>query len=921
MKTFYTRFCFIITGLILVVPGSQSLSAGNNDPELRALIIKNLPAKDAGEAVQINRALFNMGEAAIRDICKMLDVPDSADVVTAQYALSSLTDYAAQNPNKEERKTLLKAIHQSLNSESTFKTKLFLLRQLVLIGGDESVETIGHCLTEKPLVDPALKALTAINSEKAQKEVLQALELDGADKSKIVKALGDMRAEMPAETIQNLLSTGNTNLDFTCAEALARIGDPAGFRLALDKIPQSEKNALYLIYFRRRIELGDMQPAVDFCRKILSESRDRILTISALYLLENAADKNAIQDLLKAADSPDIQVYCAALKLLQKYQNDQVVTELMTKIDSVSTTKKIKIIEFLAGSKNKSVLTCFEELAESSNEMVRIAALRALVASDPDKALGALMSVLGDSLSPVEKKAVKEMLLLIPLQNQLPKLATILQTIPAGNKTVIIEIIGERNFCSLKPDLLELMDDRDPSICLAVTRSITDCLNQDDIDVLFKHYLNTTIDTDLKATQVILAREIRRYGLQDSYSKRCIQLINEKDKERAVPLLELMAKIGGERALSQFKIKLRTNDETIRETLVQGLLNWPDSSALPLLIDLARNERSMRLKILAIQGSVRMVRESDLSHEDKLAWYEEALKLAARKEEKIQIVSAIADLRSPKAMLLLSGLLHDPDAGFEAGLAAMKMTTPQYRGDSPLTGKEVAEIWLQTQLDSSIYRQVLTQIDRQQRNSRRQLSEKTSGKKELYSGNLFNGDNLDGWQIITQKPDETNWGVENGILYTTGKGNSWLSTEQEYGNFILSLEFRLPPGGNSGVFLRAPQSGDPAYTGLEIQILDDNADQYKELKPWQYTGSIYAVQAPAMRVSKNAGDWQTMKITCNGPLIQVVLNGIMIIEGNCIDYMDKVDTHPGLKRRKGFIGLQDHTSRVEFRNIQLTELE
>ncbi|NOX90445.1 MAG: DUF1080 domain-containing protein, partial [Calditrichaeota bacterium] len=107
---------------------------------------------------------------------------------------------------------------------------------------------------------------------------------------------------------------------------------------------------------------------------------------------------------------------------------------------------------------------------------------------------------------------------------------------------------------------------------------------------------------------------------------------------------------------------------------------------------------------------------------------------------------------------------------------------------------------------------------------------------------------------------------------------------------------------------------------MEIQVLDDYAPVYANLKPWQYTGSIYGVQAPSKRVTKKAGEWQKMVITCRGARVTVELNGEKINDANLIDYMYLESSHPGLKRRKGFIGLQNHTSTVEYRNIYLEEL-
>jgi hypothetical protein len=184
---------------------------------------------------------------------------------------------------------------------------------------------------------------------------------------------------------------------------------------------------------------------------------------------------------------------------------------------------------------------------------------------------------------------------------------------------------------------------------------------------------------------------------------------------------------------------------------------------------------------------------------------------------------------------------------------------------------------------------------------------------------LFNGKDLKGWKVLNGKMEV--WGVEDGLLYVNGKGGGWLMTEKEYADYELRLEYKVPKAGNSGVAQRAPLKGDPAYEGMEIQILDDEAPQYKDLRPTQYTGSIYDVVPPSKRVTKPAGEWNTMKIIAKGRKVTVELNGTTIVDANLDDYKDRADKHPGLLREKGHLGLQSHDGRVEFRNLFVKVLE
>ena len=177
---------------------------------------------------------------------------------------------------------------------------------------------------------------------------------------------------------------------------------------------------------------------------------------------------------------------------------------------------------------------------------------------------------------------------------------------------------------------------------------------------------------------------------------------------------------------------------------------------------------------------------------------------------------------------------------------------------------------------------------------------------------------LVGWQQIDGV--EGNWQIEDGVLASKGEGG-WLSTVSQYDDFELSLEFCVAPEGNSGVFLRAPHRGDPAYAGMEIQIIHDGAERWRDLHPNQYTGSIYDVQAPSERASKRANEWQTMVITARGPQINVVLNGREVVDTNTTYFPYKYEAHPGLARTRGYIGLQDHGGGVEFRNITIKPLK
>jgi hypothetical protein len=187
---------------------------------------------------------------------------------------------------------------------------------------------------------------------------------------------------------------------------------------------------------------------------------------------------------------------------------------------------------------------------------------------------------------------------------------------------------------------------------------------------------------------------------------------------------------------------------------------------------------------------------------------------------------------------------------------------------------------------------------------------------------LFNGKDLSGWKEYDSKGE--NWAVEDGLLVCRGKGGGWLGTDRDYANFVLRLEYRLQPGGNSGVYLRAPESGHISRVGMEIQLLDDNHPDYAHLDFYQYTGSIYHVVAPTQRAGKPGGQWNAIEVRADGPVVTVVLNGKKVVNADLNWYLKDpavAREHTGLTRTTGRLGLQSHTGRLEFRNLRVRELK
>ena len=184
---------------------------------------------------------------------------------------------------------------------------------------------------------------------------------------------------------------------------------------------------------------------------------------------------------------------------------------------------------------------------------------------------------------------------------------------------------------------------------------------------------------------------------------------------------------------------------------------------------------------------------------------------------------------------------------------------------------------------------------------------------------VFNGTDLTGWTGAVD-----GYGVQDGNLVCLKEGGGNLYIDKEYSDFVLRFEFKLEADGNNGLGIRAEQGKDAAYYGMELQILDNTAEMYAELEPWQYHGSIYGVVAAERGHLNPLGEWNAQEVIADGNDITVILNGVTIVDANLQEAAGQgtVDEkeHPGLFNESGYIGFLGHGHRVEFRNIRIKEL-
>lgn len=199
---------------------------------------------------------------------------------------------------------------------------------------------------------------------------------------------------------------------------------------------------------------------------------------------------------------------------------------------------------------------------------------------------------------------------------------------------------------------------------------------------------------------------------------------------------------------------------------------------------------------------------------------------------------------------------------------------------------------------------------------------------------LFDGSSLDAWRGYGREDIPDGWRIEDGTLaFVPGVEGGDLITKEQFGNFELTLEWKISERGNSGIFYRGLEGYESIWrTAPEMQVLDNEGpEQHPDAEdPTHRAGAVYDLWAPPDGVVKPAGEWNQVRIVADGPQVEHWLNGTKVAEYE--QWGDEWNARVAASKfpeeapdfgtaRAGHLGVQDHGDRVWYRNIRVRRLD
>ncbi len=831
-------------------------------------------------------------------------------------------------PGSAARAKLRKRLRSVLTSpDATLDGKRFACRLLARIGTNAEVPILAAMLRDPATAEMARFALWRMATPAATAALRNALrETRGQSRCGVIAALGALRDPGSAAALCALLTDPDSATAASAARALAKIGgDVAASALAgaFDTAGPEVRAVLpdACLECARRTAAGGNRAASRLLYRTVSEkSAVPEIRTAALAGLAEMGDQPSMAALVEALNGDDPRARRTAAGFARTTRNGALVDLLIAELPGLHPRTQLLLLGILADREETKALPAMVQACESKDAAVRAAALRALGCVGDRSIVPVLCRAAGPARPREEREAAETALCRLRGKGVDEAIVTAMTGASAPVRATLIRCLGKRRAGSAAARILSAAKDEDASVRIAAFRALAVLATPRQmpalVDLLLKAEDRADCDEAGKAV-VALSRRIPPQKQPARAVLRVLASVPNLTPDRKARLLAVLGRIGDVSAESALVAALNSPRANVQAAAIQALSRWPSDAPIAPLLEAARTAADARNRILALRAAVelagrRIDARSPLATLDIL---KKAMAAAARDGERKRVLGTAGRITNVDALDFAARYAAFPGISSEACTAVLEIAE-KLKKAQPDRVAAALETVIQHAPDKNTRetaRRTLADIAKRMPDAAvRKRLEHTPWQA------LFNGNDLEGWRTVRGGPNA--WSAAKGVLRANKGFSGWIATVREYADFVIELEFRLPPGGNSGLFLRAPLGGNPAFSGMEVQILDDYARQYRNLKPEQYCASVYGIAAATPRVSRHAGEWQHLSVLCVGRLVRVHLNGTLVAAANLDDHLDKAGRIPGIKRTRGFIGLQNEHGPIEFRNLRIKDL-
>ena len=616
-------------------------------------------------------AAFAGAEQTVNELLPRLAAAKIEDRYSAQMELQQLTANAARPGAEAERAELAKILAvKATDTTVPQPARVWVVRQIEYIGAAESVAALTALLQDQDaeLKECARRALEKNPAPTATESLRAALKQGGETNWKVglIQSLGQRGDAQSVSLIA--LSLGPPETSFAAASALGKIANEQAVKellTALDKNMAGAADAL-VAAANQLVAKGEPKRATTIYLKLYTVPGNAPLHAAALMGLAKANPEGAKKLIREALSDPDYRPQSAAIAAAQEVYGKDVSRVLVSLLPGLKPGPKVLVLRVLDASAEKEVIAA----AGDPDEMVRLAALEHLGQIGSAASIPVLFQAATAGSAGGQKAAVAA-LARIPDPGAGAAIAKLADQGEPKSRAVAINALARRNDRAILPALLKYAGESDPELsaagCAALARLGTD----NEIEGLIQLVLAGKTPGAAAALQAVATRTHDK----SAAAQKIIALTQTAAPQQLAPLFDILVLLSGKEALTAVSTSAGSSNAEVKDAAIRALANWPDFPATETLLVIASDPHVTRVhNVLAIQAIARLVKSSDKEPAAaRLKVALAAMNRAARDEEKMLLLSALASVPDSKAGDAIKPFLAVPKYQNEAGLAAVTL--------------------------------------------------------------------------------------------------------------------------------------------------------------------------------------------------------------------------------------------------------
>jgi HEAT repeat protein len=564
-----------------------------------------------------------------------------------------------------------------LQSNAPAEEKALACKRLAVFAGPESVAALAPLLGDERLASWARIPLEVIPGQAADDALREAMgRLYGNLLVGVINSIGVRGDTKAVEPLAGRLKDANAEVAAAAAIALGRIGGSAAvsaLEAALGSGPVVVRSAVaegLVVSAERSVASGDAEGAARLYDAVRRSDLppQRILEATRGAILARQAA--GLPLLLETLRSPDRDTFDIGLRTIRELPGQAITEALAAELNRTPAERQGRLLLALTDRSDAAVQPAVLGAIKQGSKSLRLVAIGVLERQANPASLPALLEASIDADAEVSK-AAKTALGRLPgkeLDNELVKR---LPQSTGATRQVLVELAGQRHVAAAVPELFKAASDSEADLRSAGIKALGETVSVSDLGTLTDLLAKAKSEDDQADIEGALDAACTRLTDRAGAAEALLSRFDASSPAARCALLRVLGTVGTPKALAAARGSLTHADATVREAAFRVLADWPESSAVPALVEVIRSPADETQRTLALRGAVRLLGLGDQPPVQTAKTYGELLALARRVEDRKLVLSGLGSVPDLAAVKLVEPLLADEGVKKEAESALL----------------------------------------------------------------------------------------------------------------------------------------------------------------------------------------------------------------------------------------------------------